>query len=478
MTDTAAWTFTNDPPIPSDRPVLHADGRSWTGAELAGEVGRVAGLLAARGVRPGDVVGVHLPRSGRWIFIHLATLHLGAVVLPLNETAPSQEARRLAARAGVTRLVSDDPDVSDLPGSAFDVPHPPAPPFDAHPDAVAILCFTSGTTGQPKLVPLTRANLRATLGGLHAAWRWTRDDVLLHALPLFHIHGLIVALHGALFAGASIVLAPRFDPGLVHDLAQRHRATVYMGVPTHYQRMLTTRTFLPRSLRLATCGSAPLRADVHRAFEAETGLRIIERYGMTEIGIVLSNPVDAPRAGAVGVPVSGATIDIRDEAGGTVAPGQTGQLHVRGPSVFAGYLRDPDASAAVLVDGWMATGDLGFRDADGYVHLVGRAGDMIISGGLNVYPAEVELALAPLLSPEAEFAVFALPDADLGERVCCATTEAVDVDAVVAALRRTLAPYKLPRRWFHLPALPRNAMGKIQRKLLAARCAEPGSQDE
>jgi malonyl-CoA/methylmalonyl-CoA synthetase len=410
---------------------------------------------------------VQLDKDPAFIALHLGALAAGITTLPLHPAATRAEVDALMADAGATVLVDDLPALR----AALDAATPERPvPVDA--GSTAVLLYTSGTTGQPKGVPLTHTNLLAGVTSLHDAWRWSADDVLLHALPLFHVHGLFVALYGALYAGAHTRLLASFDPARV--LAELPRCTVFMGVPTFYSRLLVhgRRGVDLSGMRLFTSGSAPLPAAHHDRFEHDFGHRILERYGMTEIGIVLANPYDGERrAGTVGQPLPHVEARVVDEVGQPVEPDVVGQICIRGASVFAGYLGRPEATATTLVDGWMQTGDLGAVSPDGYFRVVGRAKDLVISGGMNVYPGEVEAALTALPGVR-EAAVFGVPDEDLGERVAAAVVlDGPDWDppGLSAALRDRLAPYKLPRRWFRLDALPRNTMGKVGKAALRRR---------
>ncbi|MCB9675006.1 MAG: GNAT family N-acetyltransferase [Alphaproteobacteria bacterium] len=447
-------------------PAVTYEGTTVTYGDLEVRALRAAGWLRGRGVAKGDVVAVKLDKELVFLDLHLGALAIGAVTLPLHTNATPREVADLTADAGAKLLV-DDPAVA-----AAIAEHPPTTPADVGPDELAVLCYTSGTTGRPKGACITHRNLLATVTALHEAWRWSADDVLVHALPLFHIHGLFVAQHGAMYAGAHAVWLRKFRPDAV--LEALRRATIYMGVPTHYARLLESdaRPDLAH-VRLFTSGSAPLPASAHTAFEQAFGHRIVERYGMTEVGIVLSNPYDGERRpGAVGFPLPGVRAKVTDAGGAEVPRNAVGEIRIAGPSVCAGYLNRPEATAAALGDGWMHTGDLGFVDDDGYFHVVGRESDMILSGGLNVYPSEVEAVLAedPAV---AEPAVFGIPDADLGERVCVAIVPRGpwDPDAIEARTRALVNAYKLPRRWFRVDALPRNAMGKVQKAVLRERYA-------
>ncbi|MBW1876812.1 MAG: AMP-binding protein, partial [Deltaproteobacteria bacterium] len=401
-----------------------------TYGELLERVARGRGWLLAHGVRVGDVVGLQLPKGHDLLDLHLASLSVGAVSLVLSERYTPREVRWFLEDAGAALSCVTDASAQasrDLPTPVFAASElqlqsaapasaPPSPPDDAP----ALLCYTSGTTGPPKAVCLTHGNLAATVGALHQAWRWSDQDVLVHALPPDHIHGLVVAQHGALWAGALTVWMERFDASQVLRTIEARSATLFMGVPTFYHRFLQLHAAHSAdlsSMRLFTSGSAPLPAADHRAFQERFGHAILERYGMTEVGIVLSNPYEGERRpGSVGVPLPGTKARIVDPEDREAPTGEVGELLVSGPSVFGGYLAQPEHTAKVLVDGWMHTGDLAHRDADGYFHIVGRRTDLIITGGHNVHPDEVEEVLRTHPSVS-EAAVVGVADPDLGERV-------------------------------------------------------------
>ncbi len=464
-----------------EHPALLSEGRTLTYADLDALVARARGWLARHELARGDVLALQLPKGETFLGLHLAALSVGVVTLPLNDRYTPEEVRYLLGDSGaVLAIVPDAMAIAlgevgtpVLPSSAVSLDDCAPIPVESAPEGgdLAVLCYTSGTTGRPKGACITHANLEATVAALHDAWQWKRDDVLIHALPLYHVHGLFVAQHGALWAGATAVWMPRFDAAAVLDAIARHRATLFMGVPTHYHRFLQLPADHPSdvgSMRLFTSGSAPLPASDHAAFAARYGHVILERYGMTEVGIVLSNPYDGPRVpGAVGFPLQGVEIRIVDPAGRPTRPRVVGELHVRGPTVFAGYLNRPAQTAEALIDGWMHTGDLAFRDEDGRVHIAGRRTEVVLSGGFNVYPREVEAVLLehPLV---AEVAVFGLPDADLGERPVAAVVAdgSVEPSELLAFCATRLAPYKQPRSIRRMPFLPRNAMGKVDKRRL------------
>jgi malonyl-CoA/methylmalonyl-CoA synthetase len=375
------------------------------------------------------------------------------------------------AEAAGARLATLD---TDGTGSFADLAQD-LPPVEAAPRApgdLAALLYTSGTTGRSKGAMLSHDNLLSNAKVLTDTWRFTKGDVLLHALPIFHTHGLFVATNVALLAGCPIIFLPRFDADEVIRLLPQ--ATAMMGVPTFYTRLLDdprlTRD-LVANIRLFVSGSAPLLADTHRQWEARTGQRILERYGMTETNMNTSNPYAGERrAGTVGFPLPGVEVRICDGTGSEVPPGEIGTIEVRGPNVFQGYWRMPEKTAEELrADGFFITGDLGTIDADGYVTIVGRAKDLVISGGFNVYPKEVEMAL-DALPGVLESAVIGVPHPDFGEAVVAVLVPeagaSLDARSVQAALAASLAKFKQPKHIDIRPDLPRNTMGKVQKNLL------------
>ena len=340
-------------------------------------------------------------------------------------------------------------------------------------DDLAAILYTSGTTGRPKGAMLTQRNLASNAAALHQIWGFQHDDVLLHALPVFHTHGLFVATNCVLANGTGMIFLPRFEPGAV--IEQLPRATVLMGVPTYYTRLLADPRFTDdacRSIRLFVSGSAPLLAATHEEFAARTGHAILERYGMTETSMISSNPLDGERrAGTVGMPLPDVDVRVTDPANGEELPaGRVGGVEVRGPNVFAGYWGRPELTATEFTtDGFFKTGDVGMVDADGYLHLVGRSKDLIISGGLNIYPKEIEDVVDAIDGVE-ESAVIGVVDADFGEAVVAVVVArpgaVLDPDAVRAAARSRLAGFKVPKHVHVVDALPRNAMGKVEKAKL------------
>jgi malonyl-CoA/methylmalonyl-CoA synthetase len=466
--------------------------------QLGQSVARYATVLQQLGVTGGERVLVRLEKSPQVILLYLACLRLGAVFVPVNPACTAAELdyllrdaapclallsptersglEPLVAAAGCARLETVGPaGEGSLPERARHAVLHPAGPVAAA--AVAAIIYTSGTTGRPKGAMLSHANLAANAAALAHAWRFTEADVLLHALPLFHVHGLFVALNTLLACGASMLLLPRFEASEV--LRRLAGATVFMGVPTHYTRLLQEPALdrgRSAGIRLFVCGSAPLPPETHARFLERTGQAILERYGMTETLMSTSNPYEGARlAGSVGMALAGVALRVRTAEGTPAADGTVGALEVRGPSVFAGYWRDePRTRAAFSADGWFHTGDLGRIDERGYVWLAGRAGDLIISGGLNVYPREVEEQL-DAVAGVLESGVFGVPHADLGEAVTAAVVLAAGAQLaeaqLLAQLRTRLSAYKVPKRIVFVAELPRNAMGKVLKQQLRARYA-------
>jgi malonyl-CoA/methylmalonyl-CoA synthetase len=476
--------FPDDPGAPF---LIEADGTRLSYAALDERTGFLAARLAELGVAPGDRVAIQAEKSVEGLLLYLATLRAGAVHLPLNPAYTAGEVRYFLedsepalfvgdpARGGgarraetLERLVEG---ALDAGGSLEGVERSPG-------DLAAIL-YTSGTTGRSKGAMLTHSNLASNAETLREAWRFTARDRLLHALPIFHTHGLFVATNVTLLAGGSMLFLPSFDLGEIVRLLPQ--ATAMMGVPTFYTRLLShpglTRE-LTAHIRLFVSGSAPLSAETHREFEARTGHAILERYGMTETNMNTSNPYEGPRVpGSVGPPLPGVKIRIADPSTGVeLADGEVGVIEIRGPNVCRGYWRMPDKTAeAFRADGYFVSGDLGFVDEAGYVRIVGRDKDLIITGGLNVYPAEVEAAIEALPGA-AECAVIGAPHPDFGEGVVAVVVArpgpALEDAAIHRGLAASLASYKRPKRIFLVDALPRNAMGKVQKNLLRERYAD------
>jgi malonyl-CoA/methylmalonyl-CoA synthetase len=456
-------------------------GRVWmvdgpvTYAALMVETGRLANVLLALGLRKGDRLLLQVEKCEPVLSLYLACLRVGVVFLPVNpgytvaETAhflaDAEPALAVTDLGRVQELADQGAKVIDLPAllalasdqdAAFDDP--------AHrPGDLAAILYTSGTTGWSKGVMLTRENLASNAEALVGLWRFTDRDVLLHALPVFHTHGLFVATNCVLYSGASMIFQRAFSPAAV--LAALPKATVMMGVPTFYTRLLAdpglTRAATSH-VRLFISGSAPLSHATHAQWWERTGHAILERYGMTETNMITSNPYDGARkAGTVGMPLPGVEVRITGPEA-ALPQGEAGAIEVRGPNVFKGYWRLPEKTAEEFRDGWFVTGDMGAFDAEGYLSILGRAKDLVITGGLNVYPAEVEAALDDLPGVAAS-AVIGVPHPDFGEAVVACVVGRVEEEAVRAALRERLAAFKIPKRVIVLEDLPRNAMGKVQK---------------
>ena len=474
-----------------ERPALMlADAPDWTYAHLQGEVERAAGALVAAGVAPGDRVLVQLAKLPETVALYLACLKVGAVYVPVNTAYTSREVAYFIENSEPRLFVAADAEagngsvrietLTESGGSwrtqlATAVPMPDTVPRDD--DDLAAILYTSGTTGRAKGAMLSHDNLASNVVALDRYWGWQDDDVLLHALPIFHVHGLFVALHCAFLRGTPVIFQPRFDIDAL--IAEMPNATVLMGVPTFYTRLLADPRLdaaLASGMRLFISGSAPLTEQTFADFEARTGMRILERYGMTETLMNTSNPLDGERvAGTVGFPLPLVEARIAGDDGAELGVGEVGGIEVRGPNVFSGYWRMPEKTAEEFrADGFFRTGDLGVMDAEGRVSIVGRAKDLVISGGYNVYPKEVERLLDEM--PEVtESAVIGVPHPDFGEAVVAilvAAASGVDEDRVDAHLRGNLARYKQPKRVFCVESLPRNAMGKVQKNELRTRYAE------
>ncbi len=473
----------------ADRVLVEAQGRAWTYAEIEQEAGRLAAGLAALGVTAGERVLVQTDKSVETLILYIAVIRAGGIYLPLNVDYTEAELEYFAGDATPILAICSNTSVNlferigrgNVTVRALDQLFAALTPEQAEPvardaDDIAAILYTSGTTGKPKGAMLTQRNLVANGDTLIDLWRFTPEDRLIHALPIFHVHGLFVAVHCVLFSGASMVFLPKFESDVA--IAEMAGSTVLMGVPTFYFRLLADDHFTREAaagMRLFVSGSAPLSADIHRAFEQRSGHRVLERYGMTETGMLTSNPYDGDRrAGYVGPPLPGVELRIAEFESGTVLPqGEVGIVEVNGPNVFKGYWQMPEKTASEFrPDGFFITGDMGFIDADGYVQLVGREKDLIISGGLNVYPAEVE-ALLDDREDIAEAAVIGVPHPDFGEAVVAVVRPAgtFDPQAVRAQLRTQLAGFKVPKDIIAVEDLPRNTMGKIQKKLLREQYA-------
>ena len=450
---------------------------------------RFAHLLASRGVKRGDRVAVQVEKSPEAVFLYFACLRLGAIYVPFNPAYTADELiyllsdaepalvvctpeKETAARSifgGPVLTLGADGKAGSLIQEAKDLRPDFADADMAHEELAAIL-YTSGTTGRSKGAMLSHGNLKSNALVLKELWQFSDRDVLLHVLPIFHTHGLFVAINVALAAAASIIFLPKFDPDLI--FRELPRATVMMGVPTLYVRLLSDPRLgvaAVRHMRLFVSGSAPLPIEVFNQWQERTGFTLLERYGMTETNMNTSNPyVGARKPGTVGLPLPGTELRIVDKNGDAVPRGEVGLITVRGPNVFQGYWRQPDKTRAELhADGFFVTGDLGLKDADGYISIVGRGKELVITGGLNVYPREVESSLNAVPGVS-DSAVFGLPHPDLGEGVTAAVVaeNGITEAGILAALEKGLANFKRPKRILFVDEIPRNAMGKVQKPLL------------
>jgi malonyl-CoA/methylmalonyl-CoA synthetase len=462
-------------------------GRNWlqgvkpvTYADLLAETARMANALTGLGLVKGDRLLVQVDKCEAVLALYLACLRAGVVFLPVNPGYTVAETAHFLTDAEPALALVEESRVGDISGKSqktmglgefLQITSEASSTYvdpACGPDDLAAILYTSGTTGRSKGVMLSRENLASNAEALVGLWRFTEGDVLLHALPVFHTHGLFVATNCVLFAGASMIFQRSFSPDAV--FAALPGASVMMGVPTFYSRLLTDPR-LDRAacahMRLFISGSAPLSPATNAEWRARTGMAILERYGMTETNMITSNPYEGDRrAGTVGMPLPGVEVRVTGAEGRPLPAGEAGSIEVRGPNVFGGYWRMPEQTAREFRDGWFVTGDLGAFDAEGYLSILGRAKDLVITGGLNVYPAEVEAVIDDLPGVAAS-AVIGLPHADFGEAVvACVVPVAgamLEEAAVRDALRARLAAFKIPKRVLVLADLPRNAMGKVQK---------------
>jgi malonyl-CoA/methylmalonyl-CoA synthetase len=454
--------------------LLEPDGSRTTYRQAWSASLRYAGALRAMGVQPGDRVALQLPKSSTYVLLYLACLRAGFVVLPMNPAYTRPEVEWILHDAEPAVHLTETQEIEERAEEAelgWDGPEPTG-------EMVAALLYTSGTTGRPKGAQLPQSALAANGAALHQAWGFRPGDVVLHCLPVFHTHGLFVALSPAMLNGSAVVFLPRFEAGAVIEALPG--STVFMGVPTFYTRLLADPSLdstVCRGVRLFTCGSAPLLAGTHHAFKRRTGHDIVERYGLTETNIVTTNPLDVPRPGSVGRPLPHTQIRLAPAPSQDRGGAEVGEVEVRGPGLMTGYRnRSPSGDGSFTPDGWFRTGDLGRLDQDGYLVLVGRSKDLVISGGLNVYPSEVEAVLDAWPGVQ-ESAVVGLPDPDLGEVVTAVVVPAEGSGPDVEELRRwarsRLAGFKVPKRIVLRPDLPRNAMGKVEKSRLRQELAPP-----
>jgi malonyl-CoA/methylmalonyl-CoA synthetase len=486
-----------------DKPAIVFEGKSHTFKEVDEDVRKRALWLKGVGVQKGDRVAIQLPKCMEFIFLHLALLSIGAITLPLNPDYSPEEVVYFLSDSGASLFINDargyernrgllevvrnlktfllDGKTSDgirsLSSELEKVGAAEPRAYEAQDDDVAMILYTSGTTGRSKGAMITHRNLVTNMMALKEAWEWTDRDVLLHVLPLVHVHGLSVALHGGLHAGSTIIMHEKFDPGRTWETIRESRCTLLMAVPTIYFRLLNewenARPDLG-TMRLFISGSAPLSEGLFHRFEEKTGFRILERYGMTEAGMITSNLINPAgrKAKSVGYPLPGVKVRVVYENGKDVKPGEVGEVWIKGDNIFKGYWAMPEKTLESSEQGWFKTGDLGYQDPEDNLrlYLVGRAKELIITGGYNVYPKEIENVLEKHEAIQ-EAAVIGLPDEDYGEKVTAVVVlkkdrRGADSEEIIAFCRKHLAGYKCPKQVFVIDQLPRNTMGKIRKDFL------------
>ncbi len=457
---------------------------------------KLANRLISWDIKAGDRITVQAKKSPQLALLYLACLRSGIVFHPLNTAYTLQELEYFLNDAQPSLLVCDPSRVSAVEpiarrcqvrhietldasgqGSITANLEEVSASFDIavlHGDSTALLVYTSGTTGQPKGAMITHRNLQFNAEAMVEVWQWQRDDILLHVLPLFHVHGLCFAIHCPMMAGSRIAFESEFSVERI--MRRMSQATAIMAVPTIYTRLLSRTDFGHdhcRRMRLFISGSAPLQPETYAEFKRRTGHRIVERYGMTEAQIITSNRVDTePAEGSVGYPLPGVELRITGKRNEVLGAGEAGMLQVRGPNVFGGYWQKAESSAAAFTaDGFFITGDIATIDNTGAVSIVGRDSDMIVAGGFNIYPKEIELQLNAV-EGIVESAVFGVPHPDLGEAVVAALVTddpAINAAGITAKLKHTLSAFKIPQKFIMLEQLPRNAMGKVKKNSLRQR---------
>ncbi|MET3105292.1 malonyl-CoA/methylmalonyl-CoA synthetase [Oxalobacteraceae bacterium GrIS 1.18] len=474
--------------------LITAQGAQYSWNDLDQASAKLANLLTSLELPKGSRVAAHVEKSPEALLLYLATLRAGLIFIPLNTAYQSAEMRyfiedaqpavvvcspknfgwlaQLAFQLGCSHVFTLD-DTLPNQGSLLQRAALLSSQFQtvsSDPDDIASILYTSGTTGKSKGAMLSHHNLSSNALALHATWQWQASDVLLHTLPLFHVHGLFISCHVALLSGSTMIFLPKFDAPQVLQFLPR--STVFMGVPTYYVRLLEQDGLtqqLCRSVRLFISGSAPLLDETFHSFQRRTGHTILERYGMSETNIICSNPGTGQRkAGTVGLPLIGEQVRTVDDQDMDCAVNEIGHIQVKGPNVFRGYWQMPEKTAQEFTaDGFFKTGDLGRFDADGYLSIVGRSKDLIISGGYNIYPKEIELLL-DAMPGVVESAVIGLPHKDFGEAVCAVLVcdKVIDTDQLIAMLKTQIANFKVPKKIVIVDELPRNGMGKVQKNLL------------
>jgi malonyl-CoA/methylmalonyl-CoA synthetase len=488
----------------ADKDAIIFEGKPYTFQEVAENVIRSAVLLRRLGVKKGDRVAIQAPKSMEFIFLHLANLSIGGITLPLNTAYKGTEIEYFLTDSQSKLFITDERNYLELKsmidtftdlncllidGGQAGVPFyweemekvvaGVDPDYCTQDDDVAIICYTSGTTGRPKGAMITHRNLVDNMRSLEAAWQWTDRDTLLHVLPIFHVHGLEVALHGGLNAGSTMIMHAKFEPTRVWRTISEKRCTMLMGVPTMYHRLLNQWEELTQkpdigSIRVFISGSAPLSENLFEQFHLATGHRILERYGMTETGMITSNPIEAAvrKAGSAGYPLPGVEIRVIGTDGKNVKPGEVGEVCIKGSNVFKGYWQNTLKTDESFMGSWLKSGDLGYQDPQDHMrlYLVGRSKEMIITGGYNVYPKEIENVI-DRHAGVMESAVIGLADDDFGESVTAVVvpkepTAKLGESEIIEFCKESLAGYKCPKDVFFCRELPRNAMGKVQKNVL------------
>ena len=486
-----------------DQRVVFFEGKKYTFREIDEEVRRRAIWLKTLGIQKGDRIALQLPKSMEFMFIHLAVLSIGAITLPLNPDYAPEEVHYYLSDSGASLFVTYGKGFESnrdlvkgiqgmrtflVDGTSPDGLGPLSPALEkvdgrdprtypTQDDDVAMFMYTSGTTGKSKGAMITHRNLVTNMMALKEVWGWTDQDKLLHVLPLIHVHGLCVALHGGIATGSTIIMHERFDPKRTWKTIEEERCTLFMAVPTIYHRLLSEWDHVKpnlSSMRVFISGSAPLSEPLFHRFEETTGFRILERYGMTEAGMITSNLISLPgrKAKSVGYPLPGVKARVVSDKGVDVKPGEIGEVWIRGDNVFKGYWRMPEKTQESFEEGWLKTGDVGYQDPGDNLrlYLVGRARELIITGGYNVYPKEIENVLEKHEAVH-EAAVIGLPDEDYGERVTAVVVPKKDqtetsTEEILSYCKQHLAGYKCPKQVILVDQLPRNTMGKIQKDVL------------
>ena len=472
----------------ADKPSLFLADGMWSYSDLIDTVNGLASVLQQQGIKKGDRLVVQVEKSAENLALYLASLRMGAVYVPLNTAYTDRELDYFIedseptlfvgrdSRADVVSLTLDEHGKGSLMDSIDDASVVPDV-VDLDDSDLASILYTSGTTGRSKGAMLTHGNLHSNAVALTDCWGWRKDDVLLHALPIFHVHGLFIASHCALLNGTPMIFLPKFE---VHEVFERlPDCTVLMGVPTFYTRLLSLPALTPDyvdHVRLFISGSAPLTEVTFREWKEKTGVEILERYGMSETIINTSNPLDGERvAGTVGFPLPGLNLRISDSEGKELPRGEIGTIEVSGPAVMKGYWRMPEKTKEEMrQDGYFITGDLGVQDGEGRVSIVGRGKDLVISGGFNVYPKEIESVIDELPGVQ-ECAVIGVPHADFGEAVVAVVVPDKDdlsLEDVKSEIAGSLAKFKQPKAVVNVAELPRNTMGKVQKNILREKYSD------